>query len=87
MQQDMTIRDLKGRELKGGEDAALWALLEPVFRAGDTYAIDPDISREAALADGCGPGRKVSMVEIDGAVVGSASLGRNQGGGGAPVCN
>ena len=35
----------------GPEDAdTVWAMLKPVFRAGDTYLIDPDISRKAALA-------------------------------------
>ena len=29
---------------------AVWAMLEPVFRAGTTYAIDPSITREEALA-------------------------------------
>ena len=29
---------------------AVWAMLEHVFRAGDTYAVDPDISRAAALS-------------------------------------
>lgn len=29
---------------------AVWNLLQPVFRAGDTYAVDPDISRAAALS-------------------------------------
>ena len=29
---------------------AIWALLEPVFRAGDTYAVDRDITEQAARA-------------------------------------
>ena len=29
---------------------AIWALLEPVFRAGETYAVDPGIDRAAALS-------------------------------------
>ncbi|MEY8881259.1 hypothetical protein [Donghicola sp. XS_ASV15] len=29
---------------------AVWVMLEPVFRAGETYAIPTDISKEAALA-------------------------------------
>ena len=29
---------------------AIWGMLEPVFRAGETYAIAPDITREDALA-------------------------------------
>ena len=28
---------------------AIWSMLEPVFRAGETYTIDQDISRDASL--------------------------------------
>lgn len=67
---------------------AIWAILEPVFRAGDTYAVDPGISREAALGYWCGPGHAVFLsVGEDGAVLGTYYLRRNQGGGGDHVCN
>lgn len=80
-------QDIVIRAYDAHDAAALWALLEPVFRAGDTYAIDRDISREAALAYWCGPGRAVLVAEIAGEVVGSYYLVRNQGGGGSHVCN
>ncbi|WP_428333739.1 hypothetical protein [Novosphingobium sp.] len=32
------------------EDDAIWAMLEPVSRTGETYALDRAVSREAALA-------------------------------------
>ncbi len=70
-----------------GDDSALWAMLEPVFRAGDTYAIDPDIPREEALAYWCGPGRHVFVAEVAGEVLGSYYIVRNQAGGGSHVCN
>lgn len=28
---------------------AIWSILEPVIRAGETYALDRDLEREAAL--------------------------------------
>lgn len=65
---------------------ALWQMLGPVFRAGDTYAIDPDISREAALAYWTGPERHVFVLD-EGGVLGSYYLQRNQKGGGSHVCN
>ncbi|MCC6008504.1 MAG: GNAT family N-acetyltransferase [Rhodobacteraceae bacterium] len=68
-----------------GDDEAIWAALEPVFRAGETYGLDPDIPREAALAWWAGPGREVFVAELDGKVAGTFYLGRNQGGGGAHV--
>ncbi|MGR3271448.1 N-acetyltransferase [Thalassococcus profundi] len=75
------------RAYRDADVDALWALLEPVFRAGDTYAIDADIPRDDALAYWCGPGRRVFVCEEAGAVLGSYYVVRNQGGGGAHVCN
>ncbi len=46
-------------------------LLIPVFRAGDTYAVDADIAPEAALTYWTGNGRRVFVAEADGAVLGS----------------
>ncbi|MFZ5964462.1 GNAT family N-acetyltransferase [Thalassococcus sp. BH17M4-6] len=75
------------REFEQTDADALWALLKPVFRAGDTYTINPDISRADALAYWCGPGRRVFVLEEAGDVLGTYYLVRNQGGGGAHVCN
>ncbi len=67
------------------DEAAIWAMLEPVFRAGDTYAIDPDISRDAALSYWQA---ERAFVVVEGAqVLGTYYLKRNQPGGGAHVCN
>jgi ribosomal protein S18 acetylase RimI-like enzyme len=62
-------------------------MLEPVFRAGDTYAIDPDISRGDALAYWFGPERRVFVATRDGSVLGTYYIVRNQRGGGSHVCN
>lgn len=69
------------------EENALWALLEPTFRAGDTYTIDADISREEALAYWTGAPRTVFMVEDDGQILGTYYVTPNQKGGGRHVCN
>jgi ribosomal protein S18 acetylase RimI-like enzyme len=68
------------------DDDALWDMLRPVFRAGDTYAVDPDISRDDALAYWGAPGKSIFIAETD-RPLGSYYLGRNAGGGGAHVCN
>lgn len=67
--------------------AAVWAMLEPVFRAGDSYAIDPDIPEAEAIAYWFGPERRVFIAEAAGAIVGTYYLVRNQKGGGSHVCN
>ena len=62
-------------------------MLEPVFRAGDTYAIDTDIPKDAALAYWFGPERTVFVCEEAGALLGTYYIVRNQKGGGSHVCN
>ena len=75
------------REAAAADHDAVWTILEPVFRAGDTYAIDADISRGEALAYWFGPERRV-FVACDGdAVLGTYYMVPNQKGGGRHVCN
>jgi ribosomal protein S18 acetylase RimI-like enzyme len=62
-------------------------MLEPVFRAGDTYTVDPEISRDAALAYWFGPERRVFVAEDSGQLLGTYYIVRNQKGGGSHVCN
>lgn len=67
---------------------AIWAMLEPVFRAGETYAIDRDIGEGEALAYWMGAGKETFVAEDkDGPVVGTYVLRPNQAGGGRHVCN
>jgi L-amino acid N-acyltransferase YncA len=69
------------------DDAAIWAVLEPVIRAGEALALPRDMTREAALASWCSPGADVFVAEDAGAVVGSYYVRANQRGGGAHVAN
>jgi L-amino acid N-acyltransferase YncA len=70
------------------EDAdAIWAILEPVIRAGEAYALPLDMPREQALEYWCATGNWVFVAEEDGRVVGSYFLHANQKGGGAHVAN
>jgi GNAT superfamily N-acetyltransferase len=65
----------------------LAGLILPVFRAGDTYAIDPQISAPDALAYWTAPGKRVFLVEIGRRAVGTYHLRANQDGPGGHVCN
>jgi hypothetical protein len=38
------------RSATAADGAAIWKILEPAFRAGDTYTVARDITREDALA-------------------------------------
>ncbi|WP_417308451.1 GNAT family N-acetyltransferase [Devosia sp.] len=66
---------------------AIWALLEPVIRAGDTYALDRDMDRTAALAYWTGTDREVFVAEDASGLVGTYYLRPNQAGGGRHVAN
>jgi ribosomal protein S18 acetylase RimI-like enzyme len=75
------------RPANSQDDDALWAILEPVFRAGETYPIARDISRAEALAYWRSPGHSVFVAKYGGAVVGTYYLRANQKGGGDHVAN
>lgn len=75
------------RPIAAADADALWQILEPTFRAGETYPIPRDISREAALAYWQSPQHEVFVAERDGVVVGTYYLKANQQGGGAHVSN
>ncbi len=66
---------------------AIWAALEPVLRAGETYALPRDWSREDALAYWFDPSHEVFVLVEDGVVLGTYYLQANQRGGGAHVAN
>lgn len=66
---------------------AMWDMLAPVFQAGDTYAIDANISREAAMNYWLADDKFTFVAEIDGILYGTYYLKQNQAGGGAHVCN
>jgi len=69
------------------DDIPLWAILEPTFRAGDTYPLPRDIGREAALAYWRSARHRVFVAEKAGKLLGSYYLRANQPGGGAHVAN
>jgi L-amino acid N-acyltransferase YncA len=66
---------------------AIWAILEPTIRAGETYTLPRNMEREEALAYWFSPENTVFVAEQDGEVLGSYYLRVNQKGGGAHVCN
>lgn len=66
---------------------AVWAILEPVIRAGETYTLGRDMREADALAYWFGTDKEVFVAEADGAILGTYYLRANQAGGGAHVCN
>jgi L-amino acid N-acyltransferase YncA len=66
---------------------AIWKIFQEVIAAGDTYPIDPEISREAAFAYWFQTGARAFVAEQDGEIVGIYTLHPNQSGGGGHVAN
>jgi ribosomal protein S18 acetylase RimI-like enzyme len=67
--------------------AAIWAIIGPTIRAGETYTIAPDISEEAAIARWLGKDRETFVAIEDGKIVGTYYIRPNQEGGGRHVAN
>jgi len=76
-------------EPAGADDAAaIWTILAPVIRAGETYALPQDMTREEALAYWLGPDRQTFVARgDDGLVLGTYYLRANQAGRGSHVAN
>lgn len=75
------------RKALARDEDAIWAILEPVIRAGETYPLPRDMDRENALTYWFSVGHEVFVAEDRGAVVGTYFLKANQKGGGAHVAN
>jgi ribosomal protein S18 acetylase RimI-like enzyme len=66
---------------------AIWSILEPILRAGETYTLPRDITRDAALAFWFSPANDVFVAHDEGHIVGTYFLRSNQNGGGSHVAN
>ncbi|MGA7315855.1 MAG: GNAT family N-acetyltransferase [Silvibacterium sp.] len=75
------------RPATGDDAAAIWMVIEPAIRAGETYALPPDLAKDDALGYWFSPNHEVFVALSDGQVVGSYYLRPNQGGGGSHVAN
>ena len=75
------------RPATAADGPAIWAILKPVIRAGETYALDRAMSEDAALRFWTGPGMEAFVAEEDGVVIGTYYLRANLAGGGGHVCN
>jgi len=75
------------RAAQTSDAGAIWRVIGPTIRAGETYALDRDMTEADALAYWMGPGRETFVAEDGGEVVGTYFLRANQAGGGRHVCN
>lgn len=76
------------RPIEEADWAAAWKIIEPVFRAGETYAFSPDITeREARAVWLESPSATYVAVDETNEVTGTYFIKPNQPGLGAHVCN
>ncbi len=79
---------MKIRPFQQADWPAVWQMLEPVFRAGETYAFDPDITEtDARRAWIDRPAATYVAEDAAGALVGTYTIKPNQQGPGSHVCN
>ncbi len=75
------------RTARPDDAAAIWSIIGPVIRAGETYTLDPDMSETDALAYWLGPDKETFVADDEGSIVGTYYIRPNQAGGGRHVCN
>lgn len=75
------------RAAKPEDAAAIWSIIGPAIRAGETYALAPDMSENDALAYWLGADKESFVAEENGEILGTYYIKPNQAGGGAHVCN
>jgi GNAT superfamily N-acetyltransferase len=75
------------RSATASDHEAIWRVMEPIIRAGETYSLPRDMSREEALAHWFAPDRSVFVAEGEGEVLGTSYLRANRPGPGAHVAN
>jgi ribosomal protein S18 acetylase RimI-like enzyme len=75
------------RAVVASDDDAIWRIIGPTIRAGETYTLPRDMSRSDALAYWRSPAHEVFVAEENGEVMGTYYMRVNQQGGGAHVAN
>jgi len=75
------------RAATGGDSAAIWKVIEPSIRAGETYTLPRDLSEGDTLDYWFSLGHAVFVALHEGEIVGSYYLRANHAGAGSHVAN
>ena len=75
------------RQFQKSDWPQLWAMIEPVFRAGETYPYSPDISEQEAQQNWIETPQETWVAIENDEILGSYYIKPNQPGLGAHVCN
>jgi len=75
------------RPAAAADDDAIWTIMEPILRDGETYTLPRDMDKTTALAYWRSAEHEIFVAEENGEIVGTYFLQANQKGGGAHVAN
>lgn len=75
------------RRVRDEDDEAIWRVIEPTIRAGETLMLPREMGEAEALGYWRSPQHEVFVAEQDGVVMGTYYLRANQQGGGAHIAN
>jgi ribosomal protein S18 acetylase RimI-like enzyme len=75
------------RPATDADAVSIWRILEPMIRAGETYALPRDLLEAEALAYWRSLQNEVFVAVDQGEIIGTYFIRANQRGGGAHVCN
>lgn len=81
------LRGMLIRPAHADDAAAIWSIIGPTIRAGETYTLDPMMSEADALAYWMGQDKETFVAEDEGVLLGTYYIRANQAGGGKHVCN
>jgi len=66
---------------------AIWSIMEPIIRAGETYAYPQDMGRDEAMSVWMDQPHRTYVAILDQTIVGTYYIKPNHPGGGSHVCN
>ncbi len=85
MEKQQARVEIRTAELMDGD--AVWSVIEPVIRAGETYTLPMDMKREDALTYWFSEEHEVFVAEENNKIVGTYYIKANHCGGGKHVAN
>jgi ribosomal protein S18 acetylase RimI-like enzyme len=87
VQPDIQALMLSIRPAKASDRDSIWNIFHAVVASADTYAFDPGIAREEALAYWLDPSTRCYVAARNGSIVGTYILKPNQPGQGSHIAN
>ena len=69
------------------DSEAIWSIIKSVIRAGDTYALDSNMTKDKAVSYWMATDKWTFIAEENGEIFGTYYMKTNQAGGGSHVCN